>query len=129
MAKAGFYMTSDKSDDVRCYFCLKELNEWSPEDDPWKEHLSHNSECLFAQLATEEKELTFAQFGQLRLERLTNLWVGTNLGQRKSSEKLIFSFCFFQAKRREYFLSQEKAILKKYGLDGIGDVTGEDGKK
>lgn len=36
MAKAGFIHTpSDNSPDIAmCFFCLKELEGWEPEDDP-----------------------------------------------------------------------------------------------
>ena len=36
MAKAGFiYTPSDNSPDIAmCFFCLKELEGWEPEDDP-----------------------------------------------------------------------------------------------
>ena len=37
LAEAGFFhVPSDKEPDlVRCYVCLKELEGWEPEDDPW----------------------------------------------------------------------------------------------
>lgn len=37
MAKAGFFHTpTDKEPDlVKCFCCLKELDGWDPEDDPW----------------------------------------------------------------------------------------------
>ena len=37
LAEAGFYHcpTDNEPDVVKCYVCLKELDGWAPEDDPW----------------------------------------------------------------------------------------------
>jgi len=37
MAKAGFVHipTEAEPDTAYCFFCLKELDGWQPEDDPW----------------------------------------------------------------------------------------------
>jgi hypothetical protein len=77
MAKAGFYhISKSKQDDtVRCFCCFKELGDWSSTDDPWKEHLSHNSNCIFAQIGKEEKDLTLDQYLQILEHREINLLV------------------------------------------------------
>jgi hypothetical protein len=37
MAEAGFFYagTVEAPDNVKCPFCLKEMNEWQEGDDPW----------------------------------------------------------------------------------------------
>eukprot|EP00092_Neocalanus_flemingeri_P107193 GFUD01137578.1.p1 GENE.GFUD01137578.1~~GFUD01137578.1.p1 ORF type:complete len:145 (-),score=28.64 GFUD01137578.1:187-621(-) len=61
MAAAGFYCCGGENepDLVRCYFCRKELDGWEPEDDPWKEHLSHaKGKCAYVKLGKKPEELT-----------------------------------------------------------------------
>lgn len=55
LAEAGFYHcpTKEEPDAVRCFFCMKELDGWEPDDDPWYmlKHLplTRNSiYCIFA---------------------------------------------------------------------------------
>jgi len=74
MAKAGFYYTADikGSDCVRCFCCYKELNNWDDSDDPWKEHLKHQSSCVFAQLQTEEANLSLSQLEGILIHREAN---------------------------------------------------------
>jgi len=68
MAEAGFYHcpTSEIPDGVRCFSCLKELDAWEPEDDPWKEHRKHTVEkgrdCEFMKLGKPQSELTVEEF-------------------------------------------------------------------
>ncbi|XP_060951377.1 baculoviral IAP repeat-containing protein 5a [Limanda limanda] len=71
MAKAGFVHTpSDNSPDIAmCFFCLKELEGWEPEDDPEKEHKSHSPSCHFIALKKKVEELTVEEFLKLQKER------------------------------------------------------------
>ncbi|XP_072229961.1 baculoviral IAP repeat-containing protein 5a [Leuresthes tenuis] len=71
MAKAGFIHTpSENSPDIAtCFFCLKELEGWEPEDDPEKEHKSHSPSCLFMALKKKVEELTVEEFFKLQKER------------------------------------------------------------
>ncbi|XP_029934263.1 baculoviral IAP repeat-containing protein 5a [Myripristis murdjan] len=71
MAQAGFIHTpSDNSPDIaKCFFCLKELEGWEPEDDPQKEHKSHSPTCHFIALKKKVEELTVEEFLKLQKER------------------------------------------------------------
>ncbi|XP_026172172.1 baculoviral IAP repeat-containing protein 5a [Mastacembelus armatus] len=71
MAKAGFIHTpSENSPDIAmCFFCLKELEGWEPEDDPEKEHKSHSPSCQFINLKKKVEELTVEEFLKLQKER------------------------------------------------------------
>ncbi|CAK6964059.1 hypothetical protein L3Q82_010672 [Scomber scombrus] len=71
MAKAGFIHTpSENSPDIAmCFFCLKELEGWEPEDDPEKEHKSHSPSCHFITLKKKVEELTVEEFVKLQKER------------------------------------------------------------
>merc|ERR1712035_7226 len=71
MAKAGFIHTpSENSSDIAmCFFCLKELEGWEPEDDPEKEHKSHSPSCNFMALRKKVEELSVEEFLKLQKER------------------------------------------------------------
>ncbi|XP_068439830.1 baculoviral IAP repeat-containing protein 5a [Clinocottus analis] len=71
MAKAGFIHTpSGNSPDIAmCFFCLKELEGWEPEDDPQKEHVSHSPSCQFIALKKKVEELTVEELLKLQKER------------------------------------------------------------
>ncbi|XP_069011440.1 baculoviral IAP repeat-containing protein 5a [Embiotoca jacksoni] len=71
MAKAGFIHTpSDNSPDTAmCFFCLKELEGWEPDDDPQQEHITHSSSCHFINLKKKVEELTMEEFLRLQKER------------------------------------------------------------
>ncbi|XP_012692569.2 baculoviral IAP repeat-containing protein 5a [Clupea harengus] len=71
MARAGFVHTpSGNSPDVaQCFFCLKELEGWEPEDDPMKEHKAHSPHCDFVALKKPVEELTVEEFLKLQKER------------------------------------------------------------
>ncbi|XP_061564701.1 baculoviral IAP repeat-containing protein 5a [Cololabis saira] len=71
MAKAGFVHTpSDNCPDIAmCFFCLKELEGWEPEDDPEKEHKSHSPSCHFITLKKKVEELTVEEFVKLQKEK------------------------------------------------------------
>ncbi|KAK5850616.1 hypothetical protein PBY51_001480 [Eleginops maclovinus] len=71
MAKAGFIHTpSENSPDIAmCFFCLKELEGWEPDDDPEKEHRSHSAACQFIVLKKNVEELTVEEFFKLQKER------------------------------------------------------------
>lgn len=59
MAAAGFIYTGteEELDSVQCFLCHKSLDGWEPNDDPWLEHLSHSSKCLYVKLGKPESEL------------------------------------------------------------------------
>ncbi|XP_054624642.1 baculoviral IAP repeat-containing protein 5a isoform X2 [Dunckerocampus dactyliophorus] len=74
MAKAGFiYTPSDNSPDAAmCFFCLKELACWEPEDDPQKEHRSHSALCHFITLKKKVEDLTVEEFFKLQKRKSYN---------------------------------------------------------
>ena len=37
VAQAGFYFLGER-DRVKCWYCNGGLQNWEPQDDPWKEH-------------------------------------------------------------------------------------------
>ncbi|KAM6951823.1 baculoviral IAP repeat-containing protein 5a [Aplochiton taeniatus] len=71
MAKAGFIHTpSDNSPDIAmCFFCLKELEGWEPDDDPEKEHSAHSPSCHFIALKKDITQLTVEEFIKLQREK------------------------------------------------------------
>jgi len=73
MALAGFYCCGGENDPdlVRCFFCRKELDGWEPEDDPWKEHVSHaKGKCAFVKLGKKSEDLTVIDvLGLLEVEK------------------------------------------------------------
>ncbi|KAG0716693.1 Baculoviral IAP repeat-containing protein 5.2-A [Chionoecetes opilio] len=74
MAAAGFYFTGNKKypDLVRCFVCLKELDGWEEEDDPWEEHKNHASYCQFVMLNKKESEITFQEMQELEMHQTAN---------------------------------------------------------
>ncbi|XP_064789563.1 baculoviral IAP repeat-containing protein 5a [Oncorhynchus masou masou] len=71
MAKAGFIHTpTENSPDIaKCFFCLKELEGWEPDDDPEKEHKSHSPSCNFISLKKSVNDLTVEEFLKLQKEK------------------------------------------------------------
>ncbi|XP_043926694.1 baculoviral IAP repeat-containing protein 5.1-like [Protopterus annectens] len=73
MAKAGFIHCPSENEPavVKCFFCLKELEGWEPQDDPWLEHVHRTSSnpCGFVSLQKDVDELTMEEFYRLELER------------------------------------------------------------
>lgn len=82
MAAAGFYCCGGENepDLVRCYFCRKELDGWEPEDDPWKEHLSHaKGKCAFVKLGKKSEDLTVSDvLGMLEPEKMAMILTKSN---------------------------------------------------
>ncbi|XP_040292309.1 baculoviral IAP repeat-containing protein 5 [Bufo bufo] len=72
MAAAGFiHCPGGNSPDVaQCFFCLKELEGWEPEDDPMQEHKKHSPACPFISLKKKAEELTLNEFLKLDKERV-----------------------------------------------------------
>ncbi|NXH85392.1 BIRC5 protein, partial [Edolisoma coerulescens] len=70
MAAAGFvHCPSENSPDVaQCFFCLKELEGWEPDDDPLEEHKKHSADCGFLSLQKEPANLTVQEF--LKLDKM-----------------------------------------------------------
>ncbi|KYO34776.1 PREDICTED: baculoviral IAP repeat-containing protein 5 [Crocodylus porosus] len=75
MAAAGFvHRPSDNSPDVaQCFFCLKELEGWEPDDDPADEHRKHSPACAFLSLQKDVADLTLQEFLKLDKERMRNM--------------------------------------------------------
>ncbi|KAM3859593.1 baculoviral IAP repeat-containing protein 5-like [Diretmus argenteus] len=71
MAKAGFIHTPSENspDTAKCFFCLKELEGWEPEDDPEKEHKAHSPACNFIALKKSVEDLTVEEILKLQKER------------------------------------------------------------
>lgn len=61
MAKAGFHYLK-KEDFVACFCCFVKIGGWAKDEDPKARHLELSPNCLFAQLAKDEGDLTIAQF-------------------------------------------------------------------
>ncbi|KAI7794224.1 baculoviral IAP repeat-containing protein 5b [Triplophysa rosa] len=72
MAKAGFvHCPSENEPDVACcFYCLKELEGWEPDDNPWTEHAKRSPNCAFLHLKKTFEEVTAIEFFQLEQERL-----------------------------------------------------------
>ncbi|KAL1250108.1 hypothetical protein QQF64_021113, partial [Cirrhinus molitorella] len=72
MAKAGFvHCPSENEPDVACcFYCLRELEGWEPEDNPWSEHEKRSPNCAFLHMKKTFEELTAIEFFQLEQERL-----------------------------------------------------------
>ncbi|XP_024232380.1 baculoviral IAP repeat-containing protein 5b isoform X1 [Oncorhynchus tshawytscha] len=72
MATAGFvHCPSVNEPDVACcFFCLRELEGWEPEDNPWSEHIKRSPNCGFLAMKKDFGELTVAEFYHLEQERL-----------------------------------------------------------
>ncbi|NXV47999.1 BIRC5 protein, partial [Uria aalge] len=75
MAAAGFlHCPSENSPDVaQCFFCLKELEGWEPDDDPLKEHKKHSAHCALLSLQKVPTNLTLQEFLKLDRERMKNV--------------------------------------------------------
>uniref|UniRef100_A0A8C9G0E5 Baculoviral IAP repeat containing 5 n=1 Tax=Pavo cristatus TaxID=9049 RepID=A0A8C9G0E5_PAVCR len=75
MAAAGFvHCPSENSPDVvQCFFCLKELEGWEPDDDPLEEHKKHSAGCAFASLQKDPANLTVQEFLKLDKKRTKNV--------------------------------------------------------
>ncbi|XP_028850450.1 baculoviral IAP repeat-containing protein 5b [Denticeps clupeoides] len=72
MAKAGFvHCPSENEPDVACcFFCLKELEGWEPEDNPRVEHEKRSPNCAILRLTKDRDELTVAEYFKLENERI-----------------------------------------------------------
>ncbi|XP_010873404.1 baculoviral IAP repeat-containing protein 5b [Esox lucius] len=72
MAKTGFvHCPSENEPDVACcFFCLRELEGWEPEDNPWSEHIKRSPNCGFLAMKKDFCELTVAEFYHLEQQRL-----------------------------------------------------------
>ncbi|XP_044144212.1 baculoviral IAP repeat-containing protein 5 [Bufo gargarizans] len=72
MAKAGFVHcpTENEPDVACCFFCLKELEGWEPDDDPLTEHSKRSNTCGFLSLNKNTDELTMEEFLRLEVFRI-----------------------------------------------------------
>lgn len=75
LAEAGFIFcgSTQEPDSVKCFFCLKSLDCWEEEDDPWAEHNKHSPHCTFAKMNKPEKAFTFSEFIDIRNELIKNV--------------------------------------------------------
>ncbi|KAG5282401.1 hypothetical protein AALO_G00055580 [Alosa alosa] len=73
MAKAGFvHCPSENEPDVACcFFCLRELEGWEPQDDPRAEHIKRTPNCPFLLMQKDHSEMTLADYLHLSKERLS----------------------------------------------------------
>lgn len=74
MAQAGFFrpFPRKRPDLAECYICLKPLEGWEEQDDPWTEHKAHMPSCPLSKLrdkGVDVNNLTVEQRIKLELER------------------------------------------------------------
>ncbi|KAM4796055.1 baculoviral IAP repeat-containing protein 5.1 [Rhinophrynus dorsalis] len=76
MAKAGFVHcpTENEPDVACCFFCLKELEGWEPDDDPRAEHSKRSTNCGFLSLSQNIDDLTMEGFLRLEVERIKSFY-------------------------------------------------------
>uniref|UniRef100_A0A8C1PGX0 Baculoviral IAP repeat containing 5b n=1 Tax=Cyprinus carpio TaxID=7962 RepID=A0A8C1PGX0_CYPCA len=72
MAKAGFaHCPSENEPEVACcFYCLRELEGWEPEDNPWSEHAKCSPNCAFLCMKKTFDKLTAIEYFQLEQEWL-----------------------------------------------------------
>ncbi|XP_069615992.1 baculoviral IAP repeat-containing protein 5.1-like [Ranitomeya imitator] len=76
MAKAGFVHcpTENEPDVACCFFCLKELEGWEPDDDPLAEHSKRCVTCGFLSLTKTIDDLTMEEFLRLEVFRIKTFY-------------------------------------------------------
>ncbi|XP_075706236.1 baculoviral IAP repeat-containing protein 5.1-like [Rhinoderma darwinii] len=76
MAKAGFVHcpTENEPDVACCFFCLKELEGWEPDDEPLAEHAKRSATCGFLSLNKNIDELTMEEFLRLEVFRIKTFY-------------------------------------------------------
>ncbi|XP_072254430.1 baculoviral IAP repeat-containing protein 5.1-like [Pyxicephalus adspersus] len=76
MAKAGFIHcpTENEPDVACCFFCLKELEGWEPDDDPRTEHSKRSTTCGFLSLTKGTDELTMEEMLRLEVFRIKSFY-------------------------------------------------------
>ncbi|KAG8528216.1 uncharacterized protein KY384_007133 [Bacidia gigantensis] len=59
LAQAGFYYqpSSSNPDNVTCYLCETNIDQWEATDDPLDEHLAHAKSCGWAAIASVERAI------------------------------------------------------------------------
>ncbi|XP_021918584.1 baculoviral IAP repeat-containing protein 5 isoform X2 [Zootermopsis nevadensis] len=84
MAEAGYIFcgSKDEPDLVQCQVCLKKLDGWKQDDDPWNEHKTHSSSCLFVKIGKKDADLTVYNHFDLSLERTKNIMKAEHAEQR-----------------------------------------------
>ncbi|CAB1336738.1 unnamed protein product [Coregonus sp. 'balchen'] len=70
MAGSVHCPSENEPDVACCFFCLRELECWEPEDNPWSEHIKRSTYCGFLAMRKDFEELTVAEFYHLEQERL-----------------------------------------------------------
>ncbi|XP_075054103.1 baculoviral IAP repeat-containing protein 5.1-like [Mixophyes fleayi] len=76
MAKAGFVHcpTENEPDVACCFFCLKELEGWEPDDDPWAEHSKRSATCGFLCLSKNIDDMTMEELLRLEVHRIKSFY-------------------------------------------------------
>ena len=95
LAEAGWYMigSATEPDLVRGYYCLRELDGWDPEDDPWEEHQRRSGDpCPFILKGKKARDLTIKDALELEGERacfiLKKRTEEANAKYREEAEKI-----------------------------------------
>ncbi|CAL8319951.1 unnamed protein product [Merluccius merluccius] len=72
MASAGFvHCPSQNEPDIACcFYCLLELEEWEPHDNPRVEHIKRSPNCRFIVMGKDFLELTLGEFLHMEEDRL-----------------------------------------------------------
>ncbi|KAK0152815.1 Baculoviral IAP repeat-containing protein 5.1 [Merluccius polli] len=72
MASAGFvHCPSQNEPDVACcFYCLLELEEWEPHDNPRVEHIKRSPNCRFLIMGKDFLKLTLGEFLHMEEDRL-----------------------------------------------------------
>eukprot|EP00079_Xenopus_tropicalis_P018777 XP_004920984.1 PREDICTED: baculoviral IAP repeat-containing protein 5.1-like [Xenopus tropicalis] len=91
MAKAGFVHcpTENEPDVACCFFCLKELEGWEPDDDPWTEHSKRSASCGFLSLTKCVNDLTMEGFLRLEADRIKSFYVS----EASTVNQMTFTLC------------------------------------
>uniref|UniRef100_A0A8C1PGV6 Baculoviral IAP repeat containing 5b n=1 Tax=Cyprinus carpio TaxID=7962 RepID=A0A8C1PGV6_CYPCA len=109
MAKAGFaHCPSENEPEVACcFYCLRELEGWEPEDNPWSEHAKCSPNCAFLCMKKTFDKLTAIEYFQLEQEWLRIFKEATFL---KKNIKDRLKFC------RKYKDLDSRRLVQSYFL-------------
>ena len=66
LAEAGFVYTGHK-DKVRCFHCDGGLKGWSPEDNPFSEHIEWYPKCYFIRVYKQHNEKSESAINQCKV--------------------------------------------------------------
>ncbi|WP_366139432.1 RING-HC finger protein [uncultured Endozoicomonas sp.] len=90
IAEAGFFYIGDR-DRVKCWYCNGGLQNWEPQDEPWKEHAKWFPTCdfLLSQMGTDFVHNIVAQFPHLPRQRINNPHAGILNNRRRTPSPTI----------------------------------------